>query len=127
MSRPSGARSPGRGVAGAFDGDGGRPWPELCEGEVAAERVAIARQALIGMFGLPADEVPTRVVASVTFLGYASRVVSPLLAAAVAGGDQPAPTPAEIFWRPVPGGPLPLAYAGSPARPGREMAVDALL
>jgi hypothetical protein len=108
------------------DGAAWRPWPELCEGDVAAERVAAARQALIGMFGLADDAVPVRVVASVTFLGYASRVVSPLLGAAVAGGALPAPHPAEIGWRAVPGGPLPIAYAGTRARPTAEMDVPAL-
>jgi hypothetical protein len=110
----------------ATDGAGWRGWPELCEGDVAAERVAVAREALIGMFGLPRDAVPLRVIASVTFLGYASRVVSPLLAAAVAGGDLPAPRATELFWRPVPGGPLPLTYAGNRARPTAEMDVAAL-
>jgi hypothetical protein len=105
---------------------GWRPWGELGEGDVAAARVAAARAALIGMFGLAEDTVPTRVVASVTFLGWASRVVSPLLGAAVAGGELPAPGPGDLWWRAVPGGPLPLAYGSMPARPCREMEVTAL-
>jgi hypothetical protein len=119
-------------------GAGWRPWAALCEGEVVFSRVSAARQALIGMFGLAEDAVPMRVVASVTFLGYASRVVSPLLGAAVAGGDLPAPGEArdgqrhdprsgtdaggdQLWWRPVPGGPLPMAYAGTQARPSTGM------
>jgi ferric iron reductase protein FhuF len=97
------------------------PWARLCDGAVAAERVGMARETLIGMFGLAEGEVPTRVVASVTFLGYAARVVSPLLAATVAGGDLPAPTPDEIWWQPRPGGPLPMAYGKTQARPCRGM------
>jgi len=93
------------------------PWTRLCDGEVAAERVRVARETLIGMFGLTEREVPTRVVASVTFLGYASRVVSPLLAAAVAGGELPTPAAGQIWWQPRPGGPLPMAYGETPARP----------
>ena len=121
-----------------WSGDTGwRPWTDLFDGEVAAERVAVARAALVGMFGLPEAAVPVRVVASVTFLGYAARVVSPLLGAAVAGGALPAPHPADLRWRPVPGGPLPIAYAMTPAHPTpdgtalagalAEVAVDGLL
>src|SRR4051812_7899992 len=92
---------------------GWRPWAALCEGDVAYSRVSEARQALIGMFGLAEDAVPMRVVASVTFLGYASRVVSPLLGAAVAGGGLPTPgalgeagdgpdaSGEQVWWRPA--------------------------
>jgi ferric iron reductase protein FhuF len=102
------------------------PWSSLADGDVLAERVRVARDTLIGMFGLAADDVPVRVVASVTFLGYASRVVSPLLGAAVAGGELPAPRPDELWWRPVPGGPLPVAYGGMQAQPCTRMDVTAL-
>lgn len=102
------------------------PWTALSDGDVVAERVSIARDTLIGMFGLPGDDVPLRVVASVTFLGYASRVVSPLLGAAVAGGDLPTPDPAKIWWRPQPGGPLPIAYGSTQARPCTQHDVTAL-
>lgn len=102
-------------------GAGWLPWARLCEGDVAVERVSVAREALIGMFGLPAEAVPARVVASVTFLGYASRVVSPLLGAAVAGGDLPAPRPDQVWWQPRPGGPLPMAYGETQARPCTRM------
>jgi ferric iron reductase protein FhuF len=105
---------------------GWRPWSDLFDGEVAAERVAAARETLVGMFGLAEDAAPVRVVASVTFLGYASRVVSPLLGAAVAGGALPAPRPADIRWRAVPGGPLPVAYAMTGARPTADLDATAL-
>jgi hypothetical protein len=51
--------------------------------------------------------VPPRVIASVTFLGLASRLLSPALGARVLGGVLPA---AELFWKPVAGGPWPFAY-----------------
>lgn len=107
-------------------GDGWRPWAELFDGDVARERVAAARSALVGMFGLAEAAVPVRVVASVTFLGYASRVVSPLLGAAVAGGALPATRPGDLRWRPVAGGPLPMAYAMTGARPTADLDVTAL-
>ena len=108
------------------DEAGWRPWTDLFDGDVAAERVAAARAALIGMFGLPEAAAPVRVVASVTFLGYASRVVSPLLGAAVAGGALPTPRPADLRWRAVPGGPLPMAYATTGAKPTADLDVTAL-
>jgi len=105
---------------------GWRPWPDLFDGEIAAERVAATRAALVGMFGLSEASAPVRVVASVTFLGYASRVVSPLLGAAVAGGALPATRPADLRWRAVPGGPLPMAYATTGAEPVADLDVTAL-
>jgi hypothetical protein len=99
-----------------FPGDGWIPWERLADGDVASSRVSAAREALTRMSGLAASDVPVRVVASVTFLGYASRIVSPLLAAA-ALGELPVPGAGELWWREVPGGPLPLAYAGSRTLP----------
>ena len=63
------------------DGAGWRPLAELTRPDVVAERVAAARAAMIGMFGMAEDDVPVRVIASVTFLGLASRILSPPLAA----------------------------------------------
>jgi hypothetical protein len=97
-----------------WSGDAGwRPLTDLTDPDVVAERVDAARAALIGMFGLPGDTVPERVIASVTFLGVASRLLSPPLAAVVLGGVLPAPD--RLWWRPVPGGPWPIAYSGSSA------------
>ena len=96
------------------DGAGWRPLTELTGGDVLAERVAAARTALIGMFGLAEDDVPERVIASVTFLGVASRLLSPPLGAAALGGVLPVPRPDQLWWRPVPGGPWPIAYSGEP-------------
>jgi FhuF 2Fe-2S C-terminal domain len=102
------------------------PWASLADGDLAAQRVEVARDTLIGMFGLPPGDVPVRVVASVTFLGWAARVVSPLLGAAVAGGDLPAARPDQIWWQPPSGGPLPMAYETTQARPCARMDLDAL-
>jgi ferric iron reductase protein FhuF len=99
---------------------GWRPWTSLADGDVAGEQVAAAREKLIAMFGLPSDEVPLRVVASVTFLGYASRVVSPLLGAA-GFGTLPATEPDQLWWRAQTGGPLPLAYGKTRPRPCTRM------
>jgi hypothetical protein len=88
-------------------GAGWRPLAELTDPGVVAERVGAARSALAAMFGLDEDAVPPRVIASVTFLGLASRLLSPALGAQVLGGVLPA---AELFWKPVAGGPWPFAY-----------------
>jgi FhuF 2Fe-2S C-terminal domain len=89
------------------DADGWRPVAELADRDVVADRVDAARTALITMFGLAEEDVPARVIASVTFLGLASRLLSPALGAQVLGGVLPA---AELWWKPVPGGPWPFAY-----------------
>jgi len=49
------------------------------------------------------------VAASIVSLGLVSRLVSPSLGAAVAGGVVPDLTLAGLWWRPVEGGPMPLA------------------
>jgi hypothetical protein len=103
-----------------------RPFTDLLDGDVTAERVAVARSALTAMAGLAPGEVPVRVVASVTFLGVAARVLSPLLGAAVAGGALPLPGPGDLWWRAAPG-PLPLRYRELDAvpcagRPAAEVA-----
>jgi hypothetical protein len=108
---------------------GWRPWSELADPAVAAERVGAARAALVAMFGLAEEAVPERVVASVTLLGWAARVVSPLLGAAVVGGGLP--VPGALWWRPVAGGPLPVAYADVVVEPDvtglAAVAVEGLL
>ncbi|GAA0564842.1 (2Fe-2S)-binding protein [Paractinoplanes ferrugineus] len=117
----------------AGDLSGWRRWSDLTDGTVLAARVAVARRALATMGGLPEDAVEERVVASVAFLGYAARVLSPLLGAAVLTGVVPVAGRTTLWWRPVPAGPLPVAYAGLsatvPASPEalREIAVEAVL
>ncbi|MFG2043185.1 (2Fe-2S)-binding protein [Dactylosporangium sp. NPDC048998] len=101
-------------------GAGWRPFAELLDPGVVAERVAVSRQALVAMFGLAEDAVPERVVASVLFLGYASRLLSPLLAESLEGTIRGV-TPADLWWRPVPGGPLPIAARAVEARPAADL------
>jgi hypothetical protein len=89
--------------------DGGpawRPLSDLLEQKVAAARVDIARRRLSELSDAEVDE---RVAASVTFLGLAARLVSPLLGAAAVDGVMPVPDIERMWWRPVDGGPLPIA------------------
>jgi FhuF 2Fe-2S C-terminal domain len=91
-------------------GAGWRPARLLADDqEVLAERVAQARGVLAGRAGLPPDGVAERVAASIVFLGLAARLVSPSLGAAVLGGVVPGLTLDSLWWRPVDGGPVPLA------------------
>ncbi|MEV6347454.1 (2Fe-2S)-binding protein [Actinoplanes sp. NPDC051851] len=97
-----------------YDGDPSwRPLTDLLDPVVVAERVEHSRSVLAGMSGLTRDEIGERPVASITFLGLASRLLSPLLGALVTGGALPPVTVERLWWRPVPGGPLPMAYAES--------------
>ena len=94
-----------------WDGDPRwRPLTDLLDEHVVAERVAVARQTLTRMFGLQPGDVAERVVASVTFLGLASRLLSPPLAALAAGGVLPLPDAGRLRWLPVESGPIPIAY-----------------
>ncbi|WP_432976445.1 (2Fe-2S)-binding protein [Dactylosporangium sp. CA-233914] len=101
-------------------GPGWRPFAQLLEPDVVAQRVAVSRRALVGMFGLDEAAVPERVVASVLFLGWASRLVSPPLADALTGTVRGA-GPGDLWWREVPGGPLPLAVRDVPPRPADDL------
>jgi hypothetical protein len=76
---------------------------------VLADRVTHARAVIAGRAGIAPAEVTERVAASITFLGLASRLVSPSLGAAVLGGVVPYLTLDNLWWRPVDGGPVPLA------------------
>lgn len=87
-----------------------RPFSDLLEPEVAAERVAAGRRVIARQVGVGPDHIEERVAASVLFLGFASRLVSPLLAAAALTGVIPAATPGRLRWRAAGSGPLPIAY-----------------
>jgi hypothetical protein len=76
---------------------------------VLADRVTHARAVIAGRAGLAPAQVAERVAASIVFLGLASRLVSPSLGAAVLGGVVPYLTLDNLWWRPVEGGPVPLA------------------
>ncbi|MCO8269268.1 (2Fe-2S)-binding protein [Actinoplanes sp. TRM 88003] len=92
------------------DEPGWRPFADLLDPTVVAERVEAGRRVLLRMSGLDRDEIGERVVASTIFLGLASRLVSPLLAAAALTGVTPVADPDRLWWRPVEGGPIPIAY-----------------
>jgi FhuF 2Fe-2S C-terminal domain len=76
---------------------------------VLSERVTHARNVLAGRAGIEPADVAERVGASIVFLGLAARLVSPSLGAAVLGGVVPDLTLDGLWWRPVDGGPWPLA------------------
>jgi hypothetical protein len=80
---------------------------------VLADWVTHARAVIAGRAGIAAAEVSERAAASIVFLGLASRRVSPSLGAAVLGGVVPYLTLDNLWWRPVDGGPVPLAVRGS--------------
>jgi FhuF 2Fe-2S C-terminal domain len=92
------------------EGGGWRPASLLVsDPAVLADRVTHARAVIAGRAGLAPAEVAERVAASIVFLGLASRLVSPSLGAAVLGGVVPYLTLDNLWWRPVEGGPVPLA------------------
>lgn len=99
---------------------GGAGWQPLsvlvADPGVLSERVADARAVIAGRAGLAPAEVAERVAASIVFLGLVSRLVSPSLGAAVLGGVIPDLAEEDLWWRPVPGGPVPLAAVPVPGR-----------
>ncbi|GAA3253114.1 (2Fe-2S)-binding protein [Dactylosporangium siamense] len=101
-------------TAGAEAGTGWRPFTDLLDPAVAAERVGVARDTLVTMFGLDPATVPVRVVASVTFLGVASRLLAPPLV------EPRFPAPGQLFWKPVAGGPWPMACTVAAAGGGAD-------
>ena len=104
------------------EGTGWRPASLLVtDPAVLADQVTYARAVIAGRAGIAAAEVTERVAASIVFLGLASRLVSPSLGAAVLGGVVPDLTLDNLWWRPVDGGPVPLAVRGSGPVTGREI------
>ncbi|KUL31992.1 (2Fe-2S)-binding protein [Actinoplanes awajinensis] len=89
-----------------------RPFTDLLDERVLADRVSAGRNTLGHMSGLSRDAIGEREVASITFLGLASRLLSPLLGAAASGGALPLPQPDSLWWRAAPAGPLPIAFQG---------------
>jgi hypothetical protein len=91
--------------------DGWRPLTDLDDPGVVAERVRVARAALLERLVLAPEDVPVRVVASVVFLGWAARLVSAPLAAVSVAGVLPVPRRDRLWWRPVAGGPQPVGWS----------------
>ncbi len=98
---------------------GWRPLTSLADGSGAlAERVEAAREVIAGRARRPVDSIERRVAASIVFLGLAARLLSPAVAAAALGGTVPALGISSLWWKPVEGGPWPIAtdsMAGAPA------------
>lgn len=93
-----------------WDGDPGwRPLGELLDADVIADRVAVGRQTLARIAGRASGDIGERVAASIVFLGLASRLLSPLLAAAAVSRVLPVPDVERMRWRPVEAGPMPIA------------------
>ena len=89
-----------------------RPLSTLLDSpEDLRQRIAEVRCALAA--DRPPDAVEFRVAASVTHLGVAARLISPVLGTAVLLGRVPRMDPAEVAWQPVLGGPLPLSLPAS--------------
>lgn len=101
------------------EGGGWRPLDDLVsDPQVVAERVAAARTVMAERAGLPADRLDLRVMASVVSLGLFARLLSPAFGTVVCTGAVPALTVANLWWKPVTGGPWPMATsAGEPPTP----------
>jgi ferric iron reductase protein FhuF len=78
---------------------------------VLLEQVAATRSALTERVG--SSQVEERVAASLWFLGWSARLVSPWLGAAALAGVVPVVEPDALLWRPASGQPLPLAVHGA--------------
>jgi hypothetical protein len=91
------------------------PWRPLRavvgEPAVLRERVASVRGYLAAAGGQPLEMVPLRVAASVTHLGLAARLVSPVLALAVLHGVLLPLDLGRVRWQAVLGGAFPLSLA----------------
>ncbi|MER7460861.1 (2Fe-2S)-binding protein [Micromonospora sp. NPDC126480] len=103
------------------DRAGWRPLAELLNGDVLTERVDAAADALRTRCELPADAVPVRVVASITFLGVAARLLSPPLGAAVVGGALPLAGRDGLVWRQSAAGAWSLAHGPLDALPTDDL------
>lgn len=91
-------------------GSGWRPLSELVEQpDVLTERVESAREMLAGRSGVSVSEIEERATASIVFLGLAARLISPAFACAVLADHVPDLRPDTLWWKPVDGGPWPIA------------------
>lgn len=87
-----------------------RPLAELVERpDVLVERVAAARGLLAERSRVPVGEIEERAAASIVFLGLAARLVSPAFACAAIAEHVPDLRLDTLWWKPVVGGPWPIA------------------
>jgi hypothetical protein len=88
------------------------PWLPLGElirrPELLRRRIAAVGSGLAASAGTRAEQIEPRVAASTAHFGLVARLVSPVLGV-LALGYQLSPEPADLWWRDVPGGPLPLS------------------
>jgi hypothetical protein len=80
------------------------PDSPVLRAEVVALRARLAAQA-----GVAIDEVAPRVAASLWFLGWSARLVSPWLAATAIAGGAPVLPPDQLLWQPTRAQPVRLA------------------
>ncbi|MDR7087970.1 hypothetical protein J2X11_002809 [Aeromicrobium panaciterrae] len=93
---------------------GWRPLSELVDSpDVLRERVAAAREMLAERSRVSFTEIEERATASIVFLGLAARLVSPSLACAALADHIPNLSLDALWWKPVVGGPWPLARSAS--------------
>ena len=87
-----------------------RPLRELAERpEVLIERVAAGRAMLAERSRVDVDAIEQRATASIVFLGLAARLVSPAFGCAALAEQVPDLRLDALWWKPVAGGPWPLA------------------
>jgi hypothetical protein len=73
------------------------------------DRISQVREALADTVRSEISDVPWRVAASVAHLGLVARLMSPCIGAATLGLGELGLEPADTWWRPVVGGPVPLS------------------
>ncbi|CAM3862478.1 (2Fe-2S)-binding protein [Nocardiopsis rhodophaea] len=80
--------------------------------ELLAAEIADVRRRLAGRAQVPEDQVEPRVAASILYQGLASRLLSPVIAAALC--HDRVPDPAALHWSPARTGPLVFALRDGP-------------
>jgi hypothetical protein len=95
------------------------PWLPMADlvgdGAALTDRVRSVRAALAVASGQAPEDVELRVAASVTQLGIAARLISPVLGAAVTSGAVPHLDLEDVWWQPALGGAFPLSIPGQPS------------
>ncbi|MER6591167.1 (2Fe-2S)-binding protein [Micromonospora purpureochromogenes] len=100
------------------EGAGWQPLDDLVsDPQVVAERVTAARTVMAERGGLPADRLDLRAMASVVSLGLFARLLSPPFGTVLCSGAVPALTVANLWWKPVAGGPWPMATSAGELPP----------
>jgi hypothetical protein len=93
----------------------------------ARERVAQSMELMSGRLGLPSGSLPERVVASISFVSLAARLVAPPFGAVLATGAAPLLDLDHVRWQQVFGGAVPLRLEPVGWRGGSADELAALL